>query len=143
MSKTKKLLTFTIVFLTASVALAAEKTENGLTMTLINMILPAVSLIAVFLATKLIKALETKTGIQLSSDNYNKLMDQVDLAVHYAAEQAAKAGDKKLAGNAKLAVATKYARDAIVNFKLGDIAEDKLQALIEAKLNVKKTAGKL
>jgi hypothetical protein len=65
-------------------------------------------------------------------------MDIVDHGIHYAAEQAAKAGNKKLEGSAKLKFATDFANDNITKFGLDKMASDKLQQLIEARLAMAK-----
>lgn len=138
------LLTLAILLIpTTALADTATKTAvvTGLASTVLNILLPVLSLLAAYLAKKLINAIEARTGVQLSADNYNKLMEQIDLGVHYAAEQAEKAGDKGLAGNEKLAIASKYVNDAITHFGLNTIAENNLKALIEAKLNAKKATG--
>ena len=113
----------------------------GLVSTIINtLVVPLVTAFAAWVVHRVVKSLEGKVGMQLSQDKYAQLMDIVDHGIHYAAEQASKAGDKKLAGNDKLRLATTFVNDSVAKWGLDKVAQDRVQALIESRFSMKKAA---
>jgi len=121
-------------------AWAADTAPASLGVTLANILVPLVTALAAWLVHRLVSTLEKKVGLELGDANYAKLMDIVDHGINFAAEQAAKAIDKKLESGVKLHLATEFVNDNIKKFKLDEMAQDQLQALIEARLAIAKRA---
>lgn len=122
----------------AAIVAAPPASDGGLMHTLLGILTPLIGALATFVVNRLVTVLRDRYNVQLQSDSYDKLLDVVDHGIHYAAEQAAKAGDKKLSSSEKLGHAASFANDQIKRLGLPDIAEEKLKALIEARLSMKR-----
>lgn len=129
----------TAVAATAAVAPPA----TGLVSTIINtVLLPLLTAFGAWMVHKVVTTFEEKVGIQLSQDKYNQLNDIVDHGIHYAAEQAAKAGQKGLESNVKLKLASDFINSSVTKWGLDGMAADKIQALVEARLSMAKAEKK-
>jgi len=121
-----------------TVAPVVTTPATNLISTLMNILMPVLLAAGAWIANRLVKAFESKVGVQVGETNYAKLMDIVDQGIHFAAEQASKAGNKKLEGSAKLKLAADYANSAMEKWGLEKMASDKLQQLVEARLSIAK-----
>jgi hypothetical protein len=99
---------------------------------------PVVTLFAMWLAHRLIKAFESKTKIDVPA-KYEEMIDAWVLkGVHYAEEKGRNAIAAKgpaLAGPEKLELAAGFVADLAERAGFADMAKDKIMKLVESKLS--------
>lgn len=133
-----------LMMLVSTVALAAEASaqQQEWWQTLLAWLLPLVGTIVTGVLGALAAALLRRWNINLQQDSIDKV---IGAGVHFAegkALAALNAGAAKTPSAEKLEMALQVATALIGQYKLQQLAEDKLKALIEAKLGEHKVEEK-
>lgn len=98
---------------------------------------PVVSLFVMWLAHRLVKVFEDKSGVAVPAQYDAMIDDWVKKGVMYAEEKGRAAANAKLAdvkGPDKLELAANFVLDMVNKYDLPDMARDKVEKLIESKL---------
>lgn len=146
MNRIAPLLAFTVVFLLPAVAFAQaeavmdDTTAAGEALTwVVNIAATTLALLINWLVLKGIKYFEKKTKIDIPAAQEELLMKLAEKGIGLAEEkahQAVKKGATKLEGPEKLEVALKFVAKMAKEYKLPEMAEDKLADYVEAKLGL-------
>lgn len=133
-----KFFAFILVSLFPAVAFAADDPAlYTLLSTLIDIVAPVLMVLAGWIAWKLTKIFEAKTGYDVPANLEARLDAWAAQGVAYAEEQgrkALKANQDKLEMGAKKELALGYILDMAKTAGVPDLARDKLEKLVEAKV---------
>lgn len=107
----------------------------------LQILAPLVVVLAGYLANRLVKVLEAKTGVDIPEKQEAMLDTYIQDGIRYAEEkahQAAKRADAKLTGHEKLEAATSFVLHYVEKNGWVEWTRDRLKAKIDAKINVMK-----
>lgn len=126
-----------IAFAQGSPILPTGSAGGDILMTIVEIALTGLSLVGIALLVRIIGYFEKKTKIDIPAATEKMLFDWADQAIglaHEKAHQVLQDQGKVLGGNEKLNVALQFILDIANKYNLADVAKDKLEDYINAKL---------